>query len=110
LGVIISSIVANTTLLTTSRFLASSQKFQFEKSILFASLPAGVFAMGAAINFWTALRDGPITVIAPLIRMTPIFVLILSAVLLQGREKITWRLVFATFIVVGGAGLVTMAP
>ncbi len=109
MGVIISSIVANTALLTTSRFLTPSQKFRFDKTILLASLPAGIFAMGAAINFWTALRDGPITVIAPLIRVTPIFVLILTAVLLRGREKITWRLVFATLIVVGGAGLVTMA-
>lgn len=110
LGVIISSIVANSALLATSRFLTPAQKFRLDNSVFLASVPAGIFGMAAAINFWTALRDGPLTVIAPLIRVTPIFVLILSAVLLRGRERINWRLVIATFIVVGGAVLVASAP
>ena len=109
MGVIVSSIVANSALLATSRFLAPSQKFRFDKSIALAAVPAGLFGMAAALNFWTALRDGPLTVIAPLIRMTPIFVLILSVVWLREQERITWRLVLATLIVVGGAVLVASA-
>lgn len=109
MGVIVSSIIANSTLLTTSRFLTPSQQFKFDKRIAWISIPAGIFAMAAALNFWTSLRDGPLTVIAPLIRMTPIFVLILSALLLRDRERITRRLVFATLIVVFGAILITSA-
>ncbi|MEE9256987.1 MAG: DMT family transporter [bacterium] len=110
MGVIVSSIVANTALLGTSRFLPADQKFRIGKSIFLAGIPAGIFGMAAAINFWTALRDGPLTIIAPLIRMTPIFVIILSAVLLRGRETITGRLVAAALIVVAGAALITANP
>jgi uncharacterized membrane protein len=66
--------------------------------------------MAAAINFWTALRDGPLTVISPLIRMTPVFVLILSPIFLRGKEIITIRLILATGVVVAGAALVTANP
>lgn len=110
LGVIFSTVIANSTLMTTSRFMPGPQKFEFSRSLALASIPAGIFAMAAAINFWTALRDGPLTVISPLIRMTPIFVLILSAILLRGKEIITMRLVLATGVVVAGAALITANP
>ena len=110
LGVIFTSIVANSTLMATSRFMPEPQKFQFSRALALASIPAGIFGMAAAINFWTALRDGPLTVISPLIRMTPIFVLLLSAVLLRGKETITARLVLATGIVVAGAAVITANP
>ena len=107
LGVIFSSIVANSTLMTASRFLPVPQKFRLDRSFALACIPAGIFAMAAALNFWTALRDGPLTVISPLIRMTPIFVLFLSAALLRGLETITVRLILATGIIVAGAALIT---
>jgi drug/metabolite transporter (DMT)-like permease len=110
LGVIIAAIVGNFTLMTTSRFMPGPQKFVFSRSLAMASIPAGIFAMAAAINFWTALRDGPLTVISPLIRMTPVFVLILSPVFLSGKEIITMRLILATGVVVAGAALVTANP
>lgn len=110
LGVIISTIIANSTLMTTSRFMPGPQKFEFSRSLALASIPAGIFAMAAAINFWTALRDGPLTVISPLIRMTPVFVLILSAIFLRGKEIITMRLILATGVVVAGAALITANP
>jgi drug/metabolite transporter (DMT)-like permease len=110
LGVILSSIVANTTLAATSRFMPGPQKFRVDRSFALLCIPAGIFAMAAAINFWTALRDGPLTVISPLIRMTPIFVLFLSAVLLRGLETISIRLVLATGIIVAGAAMITMNP
>ena len=57
--------------------------------------------------FWTSLRDGQLAVISPLVRMTPIFVLLLSVVLLRDLEVITKRLVMGILIVVAGAVLVT---
>ena len=109
-GVIVSTIIANATLMTTSRFMAGPQKFEFSRSLALASIPAGIFAMAAALNFWTALRDGPLTVISPLVRMTPIFVIILSAIFLRGKEIITMRLILATGVVVIGAALITANP
>jgi len=109
-GVIVSTIIANATLMTTSRFMAGPQKFEFSRSLALASIPAGIFAMAAALNFWTALRDGPLTVISPLVRMTPIFVIILSAIFLRGMEIITMRLILATGVVVIGAALITANP
>ncbi|MDP7166822.1 MAG: DMT family transporter [Nitrospinota bacterium] len=109
-GVIFSTIIANSTLLATSRAMPGPHKFRLNRSMALASIPAGVFGMAAAINFWTALRDGPLTIISPLIRMTPIFVLLLSMILLRGKEIITKRLVLATLIVVVGAALITANP
>lgn len=110
LGIIFSSIVANSSLMTASRFLPGPQKFRIDRSFALACVPAGIFAGIAALNFWTALRDGPLTVISPLIRMAPIFVLFLSAIHLRGLETITVRLVMATGIVVAGATLITVNP
>lgn len=109
MGIVVSSLIANFSLIMTSRFLPETQRFRFDGSVILAAFPAGVLALAAALNFWTALRDGPITVISPLIRMTPIFVLILSAILLREHERITRWLVFATGIVVIGSVLVTSA-
>jgi drug/metabolite transporter (DMT)-like permease len=96
--------------MATSKVMPGPQKFRFDRSLFLASIPAGVLGMAAALNFWTALRDGPLTVISPLIRMTPIFILLLSAVLLRDMETITKRLVLATLIVVAGAALITASP
>ncbi len=109
-GVVFSTIIANSTLMATSKVMPGPQKFRFDRSLFLASIPAGVLGMAAALNFWTALRDGPLTVISPLIRMTPIFILLLSAVLLRDMETITKRLVLATLIVVAGAALITASP
>jgi len=107
MGILISVCVANVSLLLSSRFMAAPQQFRWSGAVALGCLPAGALALGAAFNYWTSLRDGSLAVISPLIRTGPIFVLLLSALFLRGREAITPRVVGATLIVVAGAALVT---
>lgn len=107
IGIWVAIVVANVSLLATSRLMPAGQGFRWDPSVALACGPAGALAIASAINFWTSLRDGPLAVISPLIRMTPVFALLLSYLLLREREAITGRLVAATLIVVAGAVLVT---
>ncbi len=107
LGILVATLIANVGLLASSSFASKAQKFQWNMQIAVACIPAGMFAIFSAVLFWTSLRDGQLAVISPLVRMTPIFVLLLSVVLLRDLEVITKRLVVGTLIVVAGAVLVT---
>ncbi|MCE2451493.1 MAG: DMT family transporter [Nitrospinae bacterium] len=107
LGIIVATLIANVGLLMSSRFASQEQKFQWSMRVAAACVPAGLFGLFSAVLFWTSLRDGQLAVISPLVRMTPIFVLLLSVVLLRDLEVITKRLVVGTLIVVAGAVLVT---
>ena len=107
LGILVATLIANVGLLISSRFASQAQKFHWSMRIAGACVPAGVFGLFSAVLFWTSLRDGQLAVISPLVRMTPIFVLLLSVVLLRDLEVITKRLVVGTLIVVAGAVLVT---
>ena len=107
LGILVATLIANVGLLISSRFASSAQKFNWNVQIAVACVPAGLLALLSAVLFWTSLRDGQLAVISPLVRMTPIFVILLSVVLLRDLEVITKRLVVAALIVVAGAALVT---
>ena len=107
LGILVATLIANVGLLISSRFASSAQKFNWNAQIAVACVPAGLLALLSAVLFWTSLRDGQLAVISPLVRMTPIFVILLSVALLRDLEVITKRLVVATLIVVAGAALVT---
>ncbi len=107
MGIIVATLIANVGLLASSRFASQEQKFQWSMRIAAACVPAGLFGLFSAVMFWTSLRDGQLAVISPLVRMTPIFVLLLSVALLRDLEVITKRLVIGTLIVVAGAVLVT---
>ncbi len=107
MGIAVANLAAVTVLLFTSRFLPEAQKFRVTFRAALAIFPAGLVALGAAINFWTSLRDGQLTVVAPLFRLTPVFVLVLSAFFLRGKEIITPRIVASVLVVVLGAVLVT---
>ena len=107
LGILVSICVANLMLLASSGFMPQPQRFRWDAKVMLAAFPAGAMAIGSAINYWTALRDGALATTAPLIRMSPIFVLLLSALFLKGREVVTRRVVAATLVVMAGAVLVT---
>lgn len=107
MGILVSICVANIMLMTSSGFMPRAQRFRWDAKVMLAAFPAGALAIGSAINYWTALRDGSLATTAPLIRMSPIFVLLLSALFLKGREVVTRRVVASTLVVVAGAVLVT---
>lgn len=106
MGILVSICVANVMLMGSSRFMPQAQRFRWDAKVMLAAFPAGALAIGSAINYWTALRDGSLATTAPLIRMSPIFVLLLSVLFLKGREVVTRRVVASTLVVVAGAVLV----
>ncbi|MEK6710911.1 MAG: EamA family transporter [Nitrospinota bacterium] len=108
MGILVAICVANICLISSSRFMPDIQRFRWDARMILVSFPAGALAVGSAINYWTALRDGSLAVISPLIRMSPIFVLLLSVFFLRGREVVTRRVVVSTLVVVAGAILVTL--
>lgn len=71
-------------------------------------LLAGVLNLLGAILYWGALVIGEVSIILPVSRLYPLFVVILSALFLGNLERITRRLVFAAGLVVAGGLLVTM--
>jgi uncharacterized membrane protein len=54
-----------------------------------------------------ALSMGAVSVVAPLTNVTPIFVLLLSAMFLRGIEMLNARVVGGTLLIVLGAFLIT---
>ncbi len=75
------------------------------------------FCMAGAFNFlstfllWQALISGNITTAVPLSRLSPLWILILSRLFLKKLERITFRLVLATFFVVaGGVSIMAFTP
>lgn len=68
---------------------------------------AGVFNFFGATVYWYALTIGDVSIILPISRLYPLFVLVLSAAFLGKLERITARLVFAASLIVAGGVLVT---
>lgn len=70
-------------------------------------------AAGAAENAGVclsivALSLGDVSVVAPLSGTAPLFVLLLTAAFLQGVERLTWRIVFGSILIVFGVVLLTV--
>lgn len=72
------------------------------------NLAAGVANTMALLSYYTALTIAPVTLVTPLIQMSPVFVVVLSYLLLQRIERVTWQLAAAAGVVVAGAVLVTV--
>ncbi|MEE9256118.1 MAG: DMT family transporter [bacterium] len=75
------------------------------RGCLFAG--AGVLNLGGSILFWSALVGGDVSILLPISRLYPLWVLILSAVFLGGLERITPRVVLAGGMIVSGGVLIT---
>ncbi len=73
----------------------------------------GSFAAAAAFNLvassfmWTAVLMGEVTIILPLSRLTPLWVVLLSYFFLGDLERITWPVALAALAVVAGGVLIT---
>ena len=71
---------------------------------------AGLASTIGLVTYFGALAAAPVVLVVPIIQVSPLFVIALSAVFLPERlERVTWRLVGAALIVVIGAGLVSIS-
>lgn len=70
-------------------------------------LTTGVLASLGLFTLFEALDRGPVSVVDPLVATSPLFTVVLAAVLLRRTEQITTRLAIGVVLVVVGVGLVT---
>jgi drug/metabolite transporter, DME family len=69
----------------------------------------GTFEALASLALWAALAMGEVSMVSPLAYAQPMFTVLLAAILLRDVEQVTWRVVAATLIMIGGAALVIRA-
>ena len=75
----------------------------------------GLFALAALFNLaasgflWSAFARGDITIILPLSRITPLWVVLLSIFFLKDIEKVTLRILSAAILIVLAGVLITAA-
>ena len=68
---------------------------------------AAVFALIGQLCTFVALNGGQISVVAPLINTTPLFVIGLTALFLRGEEKINRFVVIGVVLLVAGIAAIT---
>ncbi|MFC1491929.1 EamA family transporter [Nitrospinota bacterium] len=68
---------------------------------------AGLFNLFAAAFLWSAISVGDVTVVLPLSRITPLWVVLLSHVFLKHIERLTLRILLSAILVAVGGVLIT---
>jgi DME family drug/metabolite transporter len=71
-------------------------------------LAAGILNTGFLLLYYTALTVAPVVLVVPIVQTSPLFVLVLSVLFLQRRERVTRQLAAGAVVVVVGAVLVTL--
>jgi len=69
--------------------------------------PGLIFCVAHLCEYY-ALRYGDVSLVAPLMNIEPFFVFIFAYILLRELEKITYKLVIGTLIIVAGVSLITI--
>lgn len=67
---------------------------------------AGLSEAAAYLTMWRALQLGAVSVVSPLVNSHALFAVVLAALFLRDLEQVTWRVVAATLLIVGGVAVV----
>lgn len=90
-----------------SRFYPPHKRFAPTKKATTIFIIAGLFQSTAYYLFFKAMQIGNVSLVAPLINTEPLFVIIMSYLLLKGVEKITPRIILGAIFIVVGAMIIT---
>lgn len=96
------------TMLIGTRIFPTGGRIRMNPKSFGIFLGAGVLNLLGSIFFWNALVGGKVTVLLPISRLYPLWVLILGAIFLGKLERISARVVIAGALVVAG-GVLTAA-
>ncbi|HUF41867.1 MAG TPA: DMT family transporter [Verrucomicrobiae bacterium] len=80
---------------------------QLNRRCLPCYLGAAVFALVGQVCTFIALNSGQISVVAPLVNTTPLFVIALTALFLRGEEKVNRNVVIGVILLVSGIAAIT---
>jgi DME family drug/metabolite transporter len=78
-----------------------------KKSWFFFTL-SGLSAVSAQLSFFYALDWGEVIVVSPLSSLSTFFLLLFVGIFLKKLEKITWKIVLGSVLIVGGTLLLTL--
>jgi len=95
------------TILAGRPLLGVSGRLSLDRRALGWFLAAAAFNIVASVCIWSAFLLGEISRVLPLSRLTPVWVVVWSYLFLGTLERVTWRVVLAAALVVGGGVLVT---
>ncbi len=101
--------VGGAVLLAAKPLLPGGGMIRATRKSLLLFIFGGVFNLIAAICFMTALTFGNLSSILPVSRLTPLWVVLFSPLILGKLERLTWLLFFAALLVVTGGILITTA-
>jgi uncharacterized membrane protein len=105
--------VQNAAALAFSPLLVLSQRNQgrqasdFRKALVIFSV-AGFTVVASQMCFFYALHLGTIVVVSPLNALSPFFVLLLTRIFLRKLEKVTWKIMLGSALIVGGTMVLTL--
>jgi drug/metabolite transporter (DMT)-like permease len=60
----------------------------------------------AYLTMWRAMATAPVSVVSPLVHAQPLFTILLALVFLRDVERLTWRVVVASVLMVAGVAFV----
>jgi drug/metabolite transporter, DME family len=67
---------------------------------------AGLCEGCASLMMWQALARGRVSIVSPLVHAQPFFTIVLATLFLRDLERVTWRIVLASGLIVTGVVLV----
>jgi uncharacterized membrane protein len=102
---LIGYIMSSTVVLTVQRIRKGSFVTEAPWSGRFWFAITGIFNGISALTLFAAVRNGPITLVAPLVAIYPLVTVLLSAIMLK-HVRITARIVAGTALTVAGVALV----
>ena len=70
---------------------------------------AGMLASNGLVLSFLALERTPVVLVSPIIGITPVITLVLAAIFLRELEKLTFKVISGSTIVVAGVILVVLA-
>ena len=75
------------------------------RGLMFLAL-AGLCECLAYVTMWRALATAPVSLVSPLVHAQPLFTVVLAAIFLRDVERLTWRVVVASLLIVAGVTFV----
>ena len=107
------TVTSGTSWLIFSLFMVAGGKMggmgQVKKRALIYFLIAGGLSCATWLAYFQALNIGKVSIVSPIGGCYSLFTLILSGTLLRGAERISVKIVLATFLIVGGVVTLSLA-
>ncbi|MFQ5913081.1 MAG: DMT family transporter [Nitrospinota bacterium] len=109
LGTSVSFLAAILALLAGQFLLPRKSRWAADRRAIWIFLLAGICLGSAFITFYKALTIGTVSFVMPLVYTSPLFAILISRLLLQKLEQVTWRLAAGAVAVFLGVLLVSMS-